>query len=216
MEKKYLSHTSGYLVNFLRGECSYFPEVIRWKHERRLMLLKRALKTYQCVSVQHKTERSLEKQMMSHPLLGLQHLDGCPAPSHLRILCCVKDQRISVTPSRFYSCSHISPVTRLWLTDEIKHLEVVVKASSQQTDVSSFGSSSRSPLPGSRASLVSQLVKNPPATWKTWVWSLGWEDPLKEGLATHSSILAWRIPMDRGTWWATVHGVAKSWTWLTD
>ena len=39
---------------------------------------------------------------------------------------------------------------------------------------------------------------------------LGWEDPLEEGMATHSSILAWRIPMDRGAWWATVHGVAQS------
>ena len=44
---------------------------------------------------------------------------------------------------------------------------------------------------------------------------LGWEDPLEEGIATHSSILAWRIRMDRGTWWATVHGVAKSWTLST-
>ena len=41
---------------------------------------------------------------------------------------------------------------------------------------------------------------------------LGWEDLLEEGMATHFSILAWRIPMDRGAWWATVHGVAKSWT----
>ena len=44
------------------------------------------------------------------------------------------------------------------------------------------------------ASLVAQLVKNLPAIWKTWVRSLGWEDPLEEGMATHSSILAWRIP----------------------
>ena len=49
------------------------------------------------------------------------------------------------------------------------------------------------------ASLVAQLVKNPPAMWETWVCSLGWEDPLEESVATHSSILAWRIPMDRGT-----------------
>ena len=41
---------------------------------------------------------------------------------------------------------------------------------------------------------------------------LSWEDPLEESMVTHSSILAWRIPMDRGAWWATVHGVAKSWT----
>ena len=44
------------------------------------------------------------------------------------------------------------------------------------------------------ASLVSQLVKNPPAMRETWVQSLGWEDPLEMGTATHSSILAWRIP----------------------
>ena len=42
-------------------------------------------------------------------------------------------------------------------------------------------------------SLVAQLVKNPPAMWETWVQSLGWEDPLEKGTATHSSILAWRI-----------------------
>ena len=47
--------------------------------------------------------------------------------------------------------------------------------------------------------------------WKTWVQSLGWEDPLEEGMATHFSILAWRIPKDRGAWWATTHEVAKSW-----
>ena len=43
---------------------------------------------------------------------------------------------------------------------------------------------------------------------------LGWEEPLEEVMATHSSILAWRIPMDRGAWWATVHGATKSWTQL--
>ena len=43
-------------------------------------------------------------------------------------------------------------------------------------------------------SLVAQLVKNPPAMWETWVQSPGWQDPLEKGKATHSSILAWRIP----------------------
>ena len=61
-------------------------------------------------------------------------------------------------------------------------------------------------------SLVAQLVKNLPAMWETWVWSLSWEDPLEECMATHSSILAWRIPMDRGSWGATVHWVTKSQT----
>ena len=50
------------------------------------------------------------------------------------------------------------------------------------------------PLQYSWASLVAQLGKNPPAMWETWVQSLGWEDPLEKGAATHSSILAWRIP----------------------
>ena len=50
------------------------------------------------------------------------------------------------------------------------------------------------PLQYSWASLVAQLVKNPPAMWETWVRSLGWEDTLKKGKATHSRILAWRIP----------------------
>ena len=44
------------------------------------------------------------------------------------------------------------------------------------------------------ASLVAQIVENLPAIWETWVRFLGWEDPLEEGMATHSSILAWRIP----------------------
>ena len=48
------------------------------------------------------------------------------------------------------------------------------------------------------ASLVAQTVKNLPVVQETWLWSLGWEDPLKEGMVTHSSILAWRIPMEPG------------------
>ena len=50
------------------------------------------------------------------------------------------------------------------------------------------------PFQYSWASLMAQLVKNPPAVWETWVQSLGWEDPQEKGMATHSSILAWRIP----------------------
>ena len=63
---------------------------------------------------------------------------------------------------------------------------------------------------------MAQMVKNPPAMWETWVQSLGGEDPLEEGMVTHSSIFVWRIPMDRGAWRATVHGLAKSWTRLSD
>ena len=62
------------------------------------------------------------------------------------------------------------------------------------------------------AFLAAQRVKNPPAMWETWVQSLGWDDPLEETMATYSSILAWRISMDRGAWRATVHGVTKHWT----
>ena len=64
------------------------------------------------------------------------------------------------------------------------------------------------------ASLMAQTVKNPPAIWEAWVQSLGWQDPMEELMTTHSSILAWRISMNRGAWRATVHGVTKSQTWL--
>ena len=67
------------------------------------------------------------------------------------------------------------------------------------------------PLQHSWASLVTQLVRNHPMR-ETWIQSLGWEDPLEKGMATQSSILVWRIPMDRGAWQATVYGATKSWT----
>ena len=83
-------------------------------------------------------------------------------------------------------------------------------------DPGSIPGSGRSPgegigclLQNAWASLVAQLVKNPPAVRETWVQSLGWEDPLEMGKATHSSILAWRIP-------CMVQGVAKSGTRLCD
>ena len=65
------------------------------------------------------------------------------------------------------------------------------------------------PLQYSQASLVTQLVKNLTTRRETWLLSLGWEDPLEKGKATHSSVLAWRI-----LW--TVHVVTKSQTWLND
>ena len=73
----------------------------------------------------------------------------------------------------------------------------------------------RLPTPVPRASLVTQTVKNLSTLQKTWVQSLGWEDYLEKGTATHSIILARRILMDRGPWWATVHGVTKCHTWLS-
>ena len=66
------------------------------------------------------------------------------------------------------------------------------------------------------ASLVAQLVKNLPATQESQVQSLGREDPLEEGMTTHSSILAWRTPRDRGAWWVTAHGITKIQTGLRD
>ena len=64
-------------------------------------------------------------------------------------------------------------------------------------------------------SLMVQRVKNPSAMQETCVRSLGWEDTLEEGMATSSSILAWRIPKDKGIWRTAVHEVAKSQTWLS-
>ena len=60
------------------------------------------------------------------------------------------------------------------------------------------------------------MVKNPLVMRDSWVQSLDWEDPLEEGTTTHSSTLAWRIPIDRGAWQAIVHGVTKSQTQLSD
>ena len=66
------------------------------------------------------------------------------------------------------------------------------------------------PLQYSWASLVAQMVKNLPAMQETWVQSLGWEDPLEKGKATHFSNLAWRSP------WTVVHAVTKSLTQLSN
>ena len=59
---------------------------------------------------------------------------------------------------------------------------------------------------------AASAVNDLPAVQETWVWFLGREDPLEKEMATYFSILAWGIPIDRGAWWATVHGVAKSQT----
>ena len=66
------------------------------------------------------------------------------------------------------------------------------------------------------ASLLAQTAKNPLAMQETWVRSLGWEDPLEEGMATNYSILAWRIPTDSEARRAAVHGVPKSRARLSD
>ena len=66
-----------------------------------------------------------------------------------------------------------------------------------------------------QASLGAQMVKSLPAVQETWVPSLGQEGPLEKEMAAHSSILAWRIPMDGGAWCTTVHEVTKSQTSLS-
>ena len=60
------------------------------------------------------------------------------------------------------------------------------------------------------------VIKNLPAMWETQVQFLGWEDPLEKGTATNTSILNWKIPWTEELGWATVLGVTKSWTQLSD
>ena len=90
------------------------------------------------------------------------------------------------------------------------------KESARNAGDSSIPRSGRSPGEGIGyhlqyfgAFLVVQLVKSPPAMRETWVQSLYWEDPLQEGIATHSGILVWRIPKNRAACQAIVYGVAK-------
>ena len=98
------------------------------------------------------------------------------------------------------------------LSGDLPNPEIEPRSPTLQADSSVFEPPSYLTTTTILASLVAQSVKNLPAMQEAWVLSLGWEDPLEGGMATHSSILAWRIPMDRGAWWATVHVVAKSQT----
>ena len=66
------------------------------------------------------------------------------------------------------------------------------------------------------ASLVAQRLKHLPAMQESWVWFLGWEDPLDEGNGNPLQYSCLKNPMDRGAWWAILYGVAKIWTWLSD
>ena len=75
----------------------------------------------------------------------------------------------------------------------------------------SLGEEICSPLQYSWPSLVAQMIKNLPAMLEAWVQSLGWEDSLEDGMATHDNILACGILMDRGAWWATVRGIKNTW-----
>ena len=91
------------------------------------------------------------------------------------------------TPQPGWYSTHISPGSAVLFQPSTRHLWA---------------------QPYCHTSLVVQNVKNLPAMQKTWVQSLS--------KANHSSIFAWRSPMDRGAWQATVHGVTKSWTWLSN
>ena len=93
-------------------------------------------------------------------------------------------------------CSYLSLVSQL-----VKNLPAMKDPSSIPRSEGSPGEGINYPLQYSWTSLVVQVVKNPLAMQETWVQSLGWEDPLEEGMATHSSFLACLIPMDRGAWW---------------
>ena len=97
--------------------------------------------------------------------------------------------------------------TPLYIKLGFSDTSVGKESSCNAGDPSSISGSGRSagerigyPLQYSWASLVAQLVKNPPPIWDTWVRSLGWEDPLEKEKATHSSILAWRIPWAIRPW----------------
>ena len=83
-------------------------------------------------------------------------------------------------------------------------------------NISSMHASSFSPGVHCSVFIKCSVNKSLPAMWETQVWSLGEEDPLEKEIAIHSSILAWRVPMDRRVWQVTLHGVSKSWTWLSD
>ena len=80
------------------------------------------------------------------------------------------------------------------------------KVTAREVETKFFGKRQKSIM----ASQVALVVKNMPAVQETQVRSPGWEDSLEEGVATHSSIFAWRIRMDRGNWQVAVHWVTKS------
>ena len=95
----------------------------------------------------------------------------------------------------------LSRFSHVWLCDPMNCSSAGKELACNAGDPSSIPGSGRSsgegtgyPLQYCWAALMSQTIKNPPPVWETWAWSLGWEDPLKESMATHSSILAWRIP----------------------
>ena len=114
---------------------------------------------------------------------------------------------------KIWKVNNAFPATGQW--DRVKYI-YLEKWYWQQKQNSANNTQKVSPGCSLKNSPVTGMVKNPPAVQENWVQFLGWEDPLEEGMATHSSILAWRISMDRGAWQATGCGVAKSQIQLSD
>ena len=128
----------------------------------------------------------------------LQHWGLCDGILQLRFIFCLlplfeKTRVLLSCPD--YCCCHTLPSFSSLAED-------VLLLSSDAQKIQ--GSDHHHSVNISRASLVAQRVKDPPAMQETWVQSLGQEDHLEEGMTTHFNISAWRIPMDRGAWWTTV------------
>ena len=106
----------------------------------------------------------------AHPVVRNPFAYSLLPPSELRILC--------------EACHSLASIPQIWELVEILCCLLLLCVLAESLFFFFFNS---------RASLMAQMVKNLPAVQKTWIWFLGWEDPLEKGMATHSSILAWRI-----------------------
>ena len=161
------------------------------KEEKEKIIVQFSLVTQSCLILCDPRNRSTPGLPVHHQLLESSPLSQWCHPTILS----------SVVP--FSSCPQSSPASGSFqmsrLFTSVAHLEKNPLAM-QETPVGSLGQEDPLamgigyPLQYSWASLVAQLVKNLPVMREIWVWSLGWEDPLEKGKATHSSILAWRIP----------------------
>ena len=163
-----------------------------------------------------------------HSLVCDSNAATYPGPGGNWEMCSVRDLRSCWSPSKEGTANSIlwkvqanegrgQSWTQVWLALGFPDSSAGKESACNAEDPSLILGSGRSagegigyPLQYFWASLVAQLVKNLPAMQETWVRSLGWEDPLEKGKATHSSTLTWRIP------WTTFHGVTKSRTLLSN
>ena len=155
--------------------------------------------------------------MVSHGFTCVPHPD--PPPTSLPIPSL--DAWDKCSGLVLWAGEFLSDEVRLWKSIGGHHREVWLMQCLEPLSYSSvckqiFFSVMPSVFANRHPYLVVQTVKNLPAMWESWIWSLGWGDSVEKGMATHSSILAWRIPMDRGVWQATVHGATKNKTWLRE